>query len=294
MSDALLNFLVEIAFHIITLIILAYIPLVTLIIFRTVRLRRLKNMTDKLLDLCFDTLRGFFFCFLFYFLYTDFILLLFRIVQLDLFVATLASQPLELEFVCHFVDNNASDSLPTLESEYNSTSLNTYRNVIAPENEASIYDRIRILESQHFYNIPPQNQPHEYENLVRQHFDQALDVDHYLQILDQEYQEVQLLEKKALLQDRLHEIMIHEPNIHRIRELSPYTNIRKEAFHFIQTQVEPVSNLEFPFQRNLMEGCLNSFIEDLHAHNRESSFYGDFYRHFTDEELRRSLGLPLP
>ncbi|KAK4254792.1 hypothetical protein QN277_007888 [Acacia crassicarpa] len=88
--------------------------------------------------------------------------------------------------------------------------------------------------------------------------------------------------------------MIQERKIQHIRELSPYTNLRKEAYHFIQSKVEPVSNLEFPFQRNLMEGCLNSFIEDLHAHNRESTFYGEFYRHFTDEEFRRSLGLPLP
>lgn len=59
MSDALLNLLVEIASHIITLIGLAYIPLVTVIIFRAVRLRGLneENMADRLMDLCFDTLR---------------------------------------------------------------------------------------------------------------------------------------------------------------------------------------------------------------------------------------------
>lgn len=43
MSDALLNLLVEIASHIITLIILAYIPLVTVILFRAVRLRGLNE-----------------------------------------------------------------------------------------------------------------------------------------------------------------------------------------------------------------------------------------------------------
>lgn len=59
MSDALLNCLVEIASHIFTLIGLAYIPLVTLIIFRAGRLRGIneENMADRLMDLCFDTLR---------------------------------------------------------------------------------------------------------------------------------------------------------------------------------------------------------------------------------------------
>lgn len=146
MSDALLNFLVEIASHIITLIILAYIPLVTFIIFRAVRLRGLneENMADRLMDLCFDTLRGFLFFILFYWLYTDFILLLFRIVQLDLLVATIGSQPLDFGFLSLF--DSGADSLPTLESESSSASLSTYRNVIAAESESDIYNRIRHLE----------------------------------------------------------------------------------------------------------------------------------------------------
>jgi len=59
MSDALLNYLVEIASHIFTLIGLTSIPLVTVIIFRAGRLRGLneENMADRLMDLCFDTLR---------------------------------------------------------------------------------------------------------------------------------------------------------------------------------------------------------------------------------------------
>lgn len=59
MGDALLNSLVEIASHILTLMGLAYIPLVTLLIFRAGRLRGInaENMADRLMDLCFDTLR---------------------------------------------------------------------------------------------------------------------------------------------------------------------------------------------------------------------------------------------
>lgn len=49
------------------------------------------------------------------------------------------------------------------------------------ENEAEIYARIRNLENQHYYNLPPQNNPGDYERLVRDNFDQALtlNVSHY-------------------------------------------------------------------------------------------------------------------
>lgn len=39
-----------------------------------------------------------------------------------------------------------------------------------------IYARIRSLQSHYYYNLPPQNNPGEYEGLVRDHLDQALDV----------------------------------------------------------------------------------------------------------------------
>ena len=59
MSEALLNCLVDITSHVLTFMGLTYIPLVTLIIYRAVRLRGLnaENMADRLMDLCFDTLR---------------------------------------------------------------------------------------------------------------------------------------------------------------------------------------------------------------------------------------------
>lgn len=190
-------------------------------------------------------------------------------------------------------------SLPPLESESSSASLNTYRNVIAAESEASIYDRIRILENQHFYNIPPQNNPREYENLVRQHFDQALDVDHYMEIWDREYQEVLFLEKKAFLQDKLHDLMLNEHNLDRIMDLSPYSDVRKEAYHFIQDRFPPlnINSLEYPLrlqQRYIMDENLNSinfFVTDLERNHSRSEFYQQFYRVFTDEEFRRANGL---
>lgn len=188
-------------------------------------------------------------------------------------------------------------SLPLFESSSSSESLNTFRHVIMADNEDELYRRIRFLEGQGYYNLPPQNNNGDYERLVREHFDQALNVEHFRVIWDREYIELQVLEKKAMLQDRLQNLMITEINIDRIMELSPYTDVRKEAYHFIESKVEPVSSLSHAFQRHIMEGSLNSFINQLsedETQARQSEFYRDFYRYFTDEEFRRSLGLPLP
>ncbi|KAI3673279.1 hypothetical protein L6452_39396 [Arctium lappa] len=68
-------------------------------------------------------------------------------------------------------------SLPALESSSSSESWATFRAEIAAENEAEIYARIRSLQSHYYYNLRPQNNPGEYEGLVRDHLDQALDFD---------------------------------------------------------------------------------------------------------------------
>nr|GFB00254.1 hypothetical protein [Tanacetum cinerariifolium] len=48
-----------------------------------------------------------------------------------------------------------------------------------------------------------------------------------------------ILERKGLLQDRLFNIMLGEQNLSCIMELSPYTNIRREAYDFLEGKVEP-------------------------------------------------------
>ena len=149
--------------------------------------------------------------------------------------------------------------LPTSESSSSSESLATFRNVIAAENETEIYQRIKNLENGHYYSIPPQTRPGEYEAIVRHHFDQAINVNNFREILDQESFELQVLERKGLLQDRLQNLMLAERNIERIMELSPYTDVRKEAYHFLQDKVEPVGDLRHAFQRHIMDGSLNSF-----------------------------------
>lgn len=76
-----------------------------------------------------------------------------------------------------------------------------------------------------------------------------------------EYFELTVLDRKGILQDRLFNLMLGEQNIDRIMELSPYTNVRKEAYDFIHYKVEPLNSLQHSFQRHLMDGSLNSFIQ---------------------------------
>lgn len=139
------------------------------------------------------------------------------------------SQPLDFEWICCFDNGADSSNLPALESSSSSESLATFRNVIAAENEAEIYERIRVLENQHYYNIPPHNNPGDYARLVREHFDQALNVDHYREIFDRE---LRVLEKKAGLQDKLFNLMLDEQNLAPIMELSPYSNSWQDTTSF--------------------------------------------------------------
>ena len=190
--------------------------------------------------------------------------------------------------------SGGENSLPPLESSSSSESLNTFRNLYAADYEQTIYNRIRTLENGHYYNIPPQTRPGEYESIVRQHFDQAITVDHLRSAMDMEYNEVLIWEKKALLQDRLFSFMISEENIQRILELSPYENIRKEAFEFIEGEVESLNDLRSPSEHEQMNERLSSFLTNIRRHGRASSTYNKFYSHFIDEEFRRQNGLPLP
>ncbi|CAH1412593.1 unnamed protein product [Lactuca virosa] len=153
-------------------------------------------------------------------------------------------------------ESGNESSLPALESSSSSESLATFRAKITANNEAESYARIRSLESRDYYNL--------------------------------------LLERKGLLQDRLFDLMFGEQKIYRIMELSPYTNVRAEAYDFLEGKVEPVSSLQHSFQRDIMDGSLNFSIQDINQSGRNSQIYREFYSHFTDEGFRLKFGLPLP
>ncbi|GJY86776.1 hypothetical protein Tco_0500802 [Tanacetum coccineum] len=75
--------------------------------------------------------------------------------------------------------------------------------------------------------------------LVRYHLDQAGSIVPSIKgtSLDMDNFELTVLERKGLkglLQDRLFNLMLGEQNLSRIMELSPYTNIRREAYDFLE------------------------------------------------------------
>lgn len=163
--------------------------------------------------------------------------MLFHIGPLDLLVATIGSQPLDFEWICCF--DNGAYNLPALESSAQESSSSSDSFAYNPY---EIYQRIRILEARDYYNLPPQNNQGDYERLVRENLSRARDIgeDFYRTIVDREYFELRMLERKGLLQDRLTNLMFNEPNIDRILGLSPYSDVRKEAYHFIQDRFPPV------------------------------------------------------
>ncbi|KAK4339060.1 hypothetical protein RND71_040522 [Anisodus tanguticus] len=171
-----------------------------------------------------------------------------------------------------------------MESSSSSESLTTFRNVIAAENEAEIYDRIKILENLQYYNIPPQNTPGDYAALVRENFDSAINVPHFIKIYDLEYFDLQVLERKGLVQDKLSDLMLSEENLSQILDKSPYSNIRKEAYHFLEDKLKPVGDPRHAFQRHLLEGSLRFYIADLTAQGKRSTIYQDFLTYFQDSD----------
>lgn len=76
--------------------------------------------------------------------------------------------------------------------------------------------------------------------------------------------------------------MLGEQNLSRIMELSPYTNIRREAYDFLEGKVEPVGSLQHSFQRDIMDGSLNFFIQDIKQSGRNSQIYREFYSPIRD------------
>ncbi|CAI9775850.1 unnamed protein product [Fraxinus pennsylvanica] len=155
--------------------------------------------------------------------------------------------------------------------------------------EAELFARIRALESQLAHGIPPQLNPGEYESLVRENLDNSINLNHYRNSLSNEFFELQILEFKVRLQDLLFQTMLSEPRLEHILNVSPYNDIRAEAFDFIESKVEPVNDMRHNFSKNILDGSLRYYIKDMEQKGSQSLIYRAFYSHFTDEEFRRLI-----
>lgn len=155
--------------------------------------------------------------------------------------------------------------------------------------ERDLFARIRGLQTRDYYNLPPQNHPGEYEGLVRDHLEQALNLSHRREIVDTEMFELAVLEKKGLLQNKILLLMRNDRDLPAILRLSPYYRpnsplercIRVEAYHFIEDKAEQVGSLQDPFQRELLAANFNLFLKDINQNGRNSQIYREFYSHFT-------------
>lgn len=202
---------------------------------------------------------------------------------------------LAMNFSSASSESNGPSSLPGLESESSSVSVETYRRVLAVDYESDIYEKIRVLEAKGLHNLPPQTRPGEYEEIVRSHLDQAaISVDHLRYAMDSEYSDLRILDQKAVIQEKLFSMLIGEANLARILELSPYSNIREEAFEFLEGEMGVLTDYRYGDERMALARRLDSFIADLEVRGLASTSYRKFYSHFIDEDFRRSLGLPLP
>lgn len=62
----------------------------------------------------------------------------------------------------------------------------------------------------------------------------SINVHHYQQVLSQELFDIKMMEMKRDLQNLLFTFMIAEPRLESIFDQSPYTNIRAEAYDFLE------------------------------------------------------------
>jgi hypothetical protein len=76
--------------------------------------------------------------------------------------------------------------------------------------------------------------------------------------------------------------MLSEPRLEHIFNVSPYSDIRAEAFNFIEDKVEPVSNMRYNYEKYILEGTLMYYIKDIEQNGNQSLIYREFLSHFTD------------
>lgn len=64
-------------------------------------------------------------------------------------------------------------------------------------------------------------------------------------------------------------------------DASPYSDIRQEAFEFIEWKVEPVNSMRDNYQRTILETSLRFFIRDIENSHQQSFIYREFLSYFT-------------
>lgn len=79
--------------------------------------------------------------------------------------------------------------------------------------EEELFSRIRGLEAQPAYGLPPQLNDGDYERLVRENLANSCSINHYRISLSNELFELKIMDLKSKLQDRLFHSLVAEPRI---------------------------------------------------------------------------------
>lgn len=87
--------------------------------------------------------------------------------------------------------------------------------------ELELFSRIQSLESEMAYGLPPQLNPGEYEQLVRENLNTSINPRHYHSSLSREICEVHIMRLKISLQHSLFDLMINEQSISDILSIPP-------------------------------------------------------------------------
>jgi hypothetical protein len=149
--------------------------------------------------------------------------------------------------------------------------------------EIELFARIRLLEAECAYGLPIQLNPGEYEELVKDNIRQsAYSFSTYLSTVQNEIFDVQIMEMKATLQERLFNLLLADPQIDRIFEKTAFQNIREEAYDFLQSKVEHLDFKVNQFQKDILEGSLRHYLRELERNGANSELFREFKAHFTD------------
>lgn len=150
--------------------------------------------------------------------------------------------------------------------------------------EGRLFSRINDLEGKLSYGLPPQLSYGGYARLVRENLESSVNIYDYQKALARELFDIQIMELKSSLQEQLfnHILGETEQQLRSILEVSHYKDIRECAYDFIEEKVGSVNSARHSFQRNLLEGFLNSFLRDIQRNGTGSWIYREFYSHITD------------
>ena len=152
-----------------------------------------------------------------------------------------------------------------------------------------MYARIRLLESRLIDRLPPQLNVGEYEALVRDNLNQAINIQHYHSALSNEIFDITVLELKANLQDQLFNLLLSEPDdrLIKIFRESPFPEraIRTEALEFIELKMGTfnLENARSRVGKIFVKVTLRNWINLLQEHGHRYHLYQEFLSHFRGE-----------